>query len=99
MQNAATKKNWFNYPVFEEGTKYLQIYKQNIALEQAPEVTDIIWENLDTPTKYTNRLKIIVGSILILMLVGLLALYITLRQQSIGATKNFPPLRDCTNYT
>jgi len=49
-------------------------------LEQAPEVTDIIWENLDTPTKYTNRLKIIVGSILILMLVGLLALYITLRQ-------------------
>ena len=72
---------------------------QLIAFNEAPEPTNILWENRDvTPQKRLKR-KAIVVSIIFLLLLAAFTVFFVLKQQTILNYKKYPPTTDCKSIS
>jgi len=57
-----TKKNFFSYPVFQQNS--LNLFGHKLEVVQAPETTDVIFENFEVTQEKKNAKKLVAFSIL-----------------------------------
>ena len=77
-------------------TKHL-LMMEPLHFKEAPEPTDIIWENRNVTKKQQNRRKVVVVLIIIGLLIAAFVIFYYLKGQTIDNVKRYPPTQDCSS--
>lgn len=85
------KKNWKDEIVSSEYT----LLGEPLSMTQAPEPTNIIWENRDKSFQTKLKRKFIVVAIIIILLLGAFLAFYFLKRTTITNYRKYPPTTDC----
>ena len=85
------KKNWKEQLVSAKSS----FLGEPFAMQEAPEPTNIIWENRDKTFSMKLKRQIIVLCIIIILLLGAFFTFYILKRQTIANYRKYPPTTDC----
>ena len=95
FENLLTKKSSLGRISWNPSGKYLEILGEKLELMEAPEASDIIWENMSHSQTKIFRNTALTWVIVIAFLHMIVLLYIVLHLPIIKINKRYPPLRAC----
>eukprot|EP00347_Sterkiella_histriomuscorum_P002409 403368266 len=93
--NIKGKKNW-KKEIVNSKHKFFDDY---LCFQEAPEPTNIIWENRDRTFKQQTTRKIIVVAIIIILLIAAFIAFYVLKLQTIRNYQKYPPATDCNSIS
>lgn len=87
------KRNW-KREIIESKYKF---FDEHLSFWEAPEPTDIIWENRDKTFGDQAKRKAIVAIVIILLLIGAFIAFFLLKKQTVTNNKIYPASVDCNS--
>ena len=93
--NFQTERNSIGNIIWHESGQALKILDVKLEVMEAPEASDIIWENMANCKHGIIKKTFMVWVIVIAILIAIVLFYIVLQKPVVDTNKKYPPLTMC----
>lgn len=91
-----TGKDFLDYPTFQK--RAFMLFGERLEVSQAPEPSNLIYENFEIDTKQRNKNKLKVFSLIALFFVGVFMLFAQIKGNVSDTLLKYPPNMDCKTF-